>query len=1191
MTGSPLSFLPVFAAPWRGMWGRVVVAAPAALLAAALLGGCDEPPGGSPDAGNINLSDAGPFRPPPDAGFDDAGNPIGGDAGPVNSVVVVESVTPPSGPLQGGNRVILEGAGFTGACSLDPPPGAGTCRVLFGDVEGDLINAVQLPRKISVRVPPCAEPGPVTVRVITDLGIGELEGGYSCFSPLFLDGIEPDRGSTEGGEPITITGRGFTPSMIVTVGDRQVVDLDVDPSGTTATFFTPPGSIGRADVLVIDAFGRAIRELGFTYEAPLRLARVQPNIVADTGAIVELRGSGFSDKGAEQAAARVGGLAAATVNLISDARLRVQVPLGLSGPQDVAVRRGAEDALLEDALVVLPPPTGGFVLTAALPARADVDGGETITLVGEGLSSASSVTVAGVAGTDLTVVDDRTLTFVSPAAAATGPATIQVTRADASTAQLPGFSYFQPVILDRVIPASGPVAGGEPVTLTGRGFGDAPGDPIDVRFGGMPATDVVIVSETELRVRTPPGAAGLVDVVVRVGDERAVLTDGFRFDAELTVLGVRPSRGASGGDTFVTITGTGFTRGNVAVSFGGTPALFDVRVVNDSTITVRTPPHEPGLVDVTVSRGLEQAAARVFTYFNAAGNIVGGTRGGVIEGAVYITALDAQLGLPIPGLIAYVGTDGSPVESGITNVFGQATISGPDIYGPQTVTVLGDCFSSATFVDVNATELTVFLFPLCAPPPQPGPPPPPPPPATIRGRVFGFAKEIFDPAVLDQSGCRDGPPAKCEIAFAEVNTTSRDEFSGTAPAGGNNIVFEEGGEYFIARSRTGRLAVVALAGIYDLNNDTFRLRQLGVRREVFPQRGVNLLDQDIELTIILDEELDLSLPDAPLRFDESQVGFRPTVTRVVPALQFGGEGAYVYTQAVEGKRNHRLKEMPDLPLDMMTFIAGAFTTDGRNLITQTGTVNIVAGERAITGLGTNTAWSQTGLNGAPLVLGNIFVTDRPNGSRFASVIIGVPNGTTLQLMDAPDFSASARQYHIGSPGSPSSEVIQDGLGNMRGGITIQPVLGLPEPLSPLEGGVMVDRTLRWKAPPGQQPSIHDMFLYDPFEFASVWQVYADGARTKVIVPRVPTREDIVASLPTSQRLCLEDPEASNFCRFWGDLEAFVPPSDMKLGGVVWQHESVFTPGLDFSNWSLLELGLRGRRAWTTDVHVFVKGLD
>jgi hypothetical protein len=142
------------------------------------------------------------------------------------------------------------------------------------------------------------------------------------------------------------------------------------------------------------------------------------------------------------------------------------------------------------------------------------------------------------------------------------------------------------------------------------------------------------------------------------------------------------------------------------------------------------------------------------------------------------------------------------------------------------------------------------------------------------------------------------------------------------------------------------------------------------------------------------------------------------------------------------------------------------------------------------------------------VVGRIFVVDRPDGSgRFASLIQGGfidATGATLQLADAPDFDAEGIAYHIGNPGPPSSEVIQDGVGVLTGGVTISPVLGLPTILSPAESGALSDRTLRWKNAPGVEPSIHDMVLTDSTG-STQWEIFVDGAREKVILPRHPSQ--------------------------------------------------------------------------------------
>ncbi len=1159
--------------------GRAFAPMLAPLLSVTLLGGCpDTPASGAPDAGEdagivVITVDGGPLPDPTDAGPS--------DAGPINSVVFVTSLTPPNGPLQGGNRVVIEGENF-----------APDSRALFAGVEAT--NCLTLTvRRMSCQVPAGATAGPVDVRIENELGVGLLEGGYTYFSPVTLTGISPTVGSTEGGTALTLSGVSFSASMIVLVGDRRVVELAVGGDGTTATALAPPGVEGRVDVTVIDAFGRSTLPLAFTYQAPLSIDAVVPAVAAP-GDVVELQGRGFHDDD-QQTVAEVGGAVAARDNLINGERLRVVVPAVAAGAVDVGVGRGAARTTLPDALVVLGPGTGVFGVMAVVPGTIDVDGGDVVTVVGEGFAdgtdAVATVTFGGAAAPTVTLVDDRRLAVTVPAGTV-GPVDVVVVRASGASAALPGGATY----VDRLAiggvggGAAGSVAGGETITVTGDGFVEG----ASVTVGGIACANVVVVSPTELSCTAPAGPAGAVDVVVTTPDgQRARVGGGYVFEDTPGVLGVRPSRGAYTGDVVVTVAGTGFTRLQrrstpttpLVVLFGGIPGdPREVQVLSDNLLRCRTPLSPTGVLDVTVgliSVSVEDdgtpvvtvdpentaTAARIFTAFDPT-SVLGGTRGGPIDGSLYVTALDAVTGLPIPNLLAFTGTAGTPTASDITHFpFGQATLSGPDIVGPQTVTIAGDGYERSTLVDVNASEITLYLMPIAGGGGGGGGGGEPPPPAQIRGRVFGFAKEFFDPAAL-------GPD---ELAVAFVQTTTRDEFSANPPAGGTPNVFEEGGEFHIANSRPGRLALIALAGIFNLTTQEFRVRQLGVRREVFAERGVTLLDQDIELTIPLDRVVDVSLPDAPLDFEitdlRAQFGNGPDITRVIPFIQLGGEGAFVYTNAIDGDRNHAIDEMADLPGEMITFVAGAYSTTGRNLLTDFGTASLQANSIVVQGSGTD--WDMTDFTGQPLVLGKIFVAELPDGRRFASDILGVV-GQSLRLRDRAPITAANVAYHIGDAGIPSSEVIQNGVGDLRGGVTIQPVLGIPEVVSPPENGVLEQRTLRWRPAPGEQPTLHQMYVFEPFEFAQLWSFYIDGSRTKVPFPVVPTVAEFLPSLPLSEQEIPED---------------FIPPEDLFVGALAWQHEAVLVPGLQYDNWSYLDIGTRGRRAWTTNLRIFVHGRD
>jgi hypothetical protein len=285
----------------------------------------------------------------------------------------------------------------------------------------------------------------------------------------------------------------------------------------------------------------------------------------------------------------------------------------------------------------------------------------------------------------------------------------------------------------------------------------------------------------------------------------------------------------------------------------------------------------------------------------------------------------------------------------------------------------------------------------------------------------------------------------------------------------------------------------------------------------------------------------------------------------VPFLRFGGEGSLAYTDAVNATRNHDLETMPDLPGEMLTFIAGAYTTDGSGLITDSGTINLVAGDAFADGVGTS--WGMTDFFGRPLVAGQILVVERPGEVPWATTVTNAISDTRILLSRRPPFSGTGLRYHIGRPTYPSSEVVQDGNGDLVGGVTIQPVLGMPEPLSPEENGVMTNRTLRWKPAPGQQPSAHMHYIiqYDDWfgggDLNVLWTFYIDGSRTKVPLSIIPDSLETLG------------------------LEAM--PNDLLPGGVAWQHMSIYSPGFDYENFSYVDIGSQGRRAWTTDVHFFV----
>ncbi len=84
-----------------------------------------------------------------------------------------------------------------------------------------------------------------------------------------------------------------------------------------------------------------------------------------------------------------------------------------------------------------------------------------------------------------------------------------------------------PPTVTNISPSSGPIAGGTAVTITGTNFVAG----ATVTIGGVAATNVTVVSATQITATTPPRAAGSVDVRVQNPDGQfGTRAGGFTYD-------------------------------------------------------------------------------------------------------------------------------------------------------------------------------------------------------------------------------------------------------------------------------------------------------------------------------------------------------------------------------------------------------------------------------------------------------------------------------------------------------------------------------------------------------------------------------------------------------------------------------------------------------------------------------------
>ena len=322
------------------------------------------------------------------------------------------------------------------------------------------------------------------------------------------------------------------------------------------------------------------------------------------------------DVGADRAATSITAGYAHTCALLDDATTTCwgDNAVGQLGQGDTA-RRGDQPDELGDTL---PPVDLGTAISddqsfpliidgvsSMAPRVGLTSGGTEVTLTGVGFSDVTGVRFGSTPAAGFSVVDDTTITAVSPARPA-GLVNVWLDAPSGSSSNLAvsNFGYQDPPVtaptITSVSPNIGDVAGGQQVTIVGSGFLSA----TSVAFGPTPATSYTILSDARIVATTPARPESLVNVRVTNpnGTNPNQPTSWYSYRTITgpppTVSAVSPTSGPATGGQTITITGTGFT-GTIRVDLGPTTAPA-FTVIDDTTIEITTPARPPGLVNVFV---------------------------------------------------------------------------------------------------------------------------------------------------------------------------------------------------------------------------------------------------------------------------------------------------------------------------------------------------------------------------------------------------------------------------------------------------------------------------------------------------------------------------------------------------------------------------------------------------------------
>lgn len=293
--------------------------------------------------------------------------------------------------------------------------------------------------------------------------------------------------------------------------------------------------------------------------------------------------------------------ASVAFTVVDDTSIILTTPVHLPGPVPVVVT---------DTIGSSPAYTFTFTpVTQVIDVDPDAGpetGTNTVTITGQCFTGATDVLFGATSATSFTVVDDTTITAVVPA----GTGVVDVTVIGAGTCgtgTLPdGYAYLPAAVLTSMTPTEGPESGGTLVTLTGTGFTNA----TDVTFDGISATDVTVVSDTEITAVSPAHVPSTVGVIV-------LSPGGDSAPAEFTYLelptaeALTPDNGPEVGGTTVTITGSGFTDATL-VTIDGVSVPFVIE--SDTEITFTTPVHVPATVPVVVTTAVGSSGPLEFEF-------------------------------------------------------------------------------------------------------------------------------------------------------------------------------------------------------------------------------------------------------------------------------------------------------------------------------------------------------------------------------------------------------------------------------------------------------------------------------------------------------------------------------------------------------------------------------------------------
>lgn len=561
----------------------------------------------------------------------------------------VLSVTPKSGLVSGGTRVIINGTDFVSGA-----------KVYFNNIE---VNTTFIANsELIITTPSWGLTEAIDLKVVNpDLQETIVHDGFTYTEPPkapepIITSITPNKGLTSGGELATIYGSNFVAGAQVYMDSTLVSSSFLAENALRLR--TPAWTTAESvDIKVVNPDGGAVQLLdAYVFEKPVikppTITSLSPDTALTTGgSLVYINGKDFQT-GVKLYLSNI----EVPVTILDANMLRFRAP-AWSVPETVdikVVNPDLQEDVLEQAFTYTEPPKPAApTITSVSPNKGPNTGNNYVYIIGSNYQVGVKVWFGNTEAKGVTLLDSNQIRVITPAASVLGTVDIKVTNPDLQTATLPDAYTYQdtPITISSISPAKGLTTGGQLVYIYGTNFKAG----LTIHFNGQLINYELLDSGT-IRFRTPvTTVAGTVPIVL-TSISGSTASTSYTYEAPPalpapTINSISPNHGPLTGGTLVYVYGTNFRTG-ITATWGGSPLA--IEYLDAGTIRFRVPAGTvPGTVELKLINSDNSNVATSYTYdappvIVPAITTLSPTSGPISGGnLIYIYGRDFQVGVKV----------------------------------------------------------------------------------------------------------------------------------------------------------------------------------------------------------------------------------------------------------------------------------------------------------------------------------------------------------------------------------------------------------------------------------------------------------------------------------------------------------------------------------------------------------------